>query len=507
MSVKEVLRSNLGAVGPIAGGLLILVVYFVAQTALTWYRLRHFKGPRLAAFSHLWAVGTVMTERPDIRYAETQEKYGTPLIRVAPDTLLTDDPEVVRRINSVRNGYGRSTWYHGFRVNPSQHNMISTTDDGLHDLIKSRTSGGYSFREVPSIEEDVNGTISAFIDLIRQNYLSTSTVANHVDWAQIAQYFTLDTLSKVAFGKEFGCMSANQDVHDFMETSKKGMGFMTLCAEVPLLRSILTSRIFLRFAGPKNTDAKGIGSLMRIAEQAVGERWGPNNKSVPDMLGSFVRSGLSREQCEAESLLQIIAGSDSTAIVIRCTMLFLSTTPHAYRRLQEEIDCGIAEGKISSPITNAEAKQLPYLQAVISETRRYHPTNVATFPKVVPRNGDTLAGQYVPGGTKIGINQRRLMRNKDIFGPDPEVFKPERWIDASAERRDQMARVVDLLFGHGRYMCAGRGLALMELNKVFVELLRRYDFQLVNITKPWTEEIHTNIFVSNEWMRITERQR
>lgn len=93
-------------------------------------------------------------------------------------------------------------------------------------------------------------------------------------------------------------------------------------------------------------------------------------------------------------------------------MLFLATTPHAYRLLQEEIDHGIAEGKISSPITYAEAKSLPYLQAVINETRRYHPTNVATFPKVVPPHGDTLAGHFVPGGTKIEINQLGLMRNK-----------------------------------------------------------------------------------------------
>lgn len=99
-------------------------------------------------------------------------------------------------------------------------------------------------------------------------------------------------------------------------------------------------------------------------------------------------------------------------------MLFLTTTPHAYRRLQEEIDQGIAEGRISSPITNAEAKALPYLQAVIHETRRYYPINIGTFPKVVPPKGDTLAGQFVPGGTKIAINQRSLLRNK-VSPPRP----------------------------------------------------------------------------------------
>ncbi|KAI1375115.1 cytochrome P450 [Hypoxylon crocopeplum] len=504
MNVPEVLRSSPRALALIIGGLFVL--HFVAQTFISWYRLRQFKGPRLAAFSRLWIVGAIASERPDIRYRETQDRYGAPLVRIAPDTLITDDVEVVRRINSVRNGYSRSTWYHSFRIFPSQHNMISTTDDGLHDFIKSRTSAGYSFREVPSVEKDVDITISSFVDMIRANYLSTNVKTNPVDWALAAQYFTLDTLSKIAFGKEFGCLRANEDVYDFLETSKKGMALQSIGAEVPLLRSILTSPFFNLLAGPKTTDTKGIGSLIHIAEEAVSQRFGPDAKAVPDMLGSFVRSGLSREQCEAESLLQVIAGSDSTAMATRCAVFFLSTTPHAYRRLQEEIDHAVAEGRISSFATYAEAKALPYLQAVINETRRYFPSNVATFPKVVPPKGDTLAGQYVPGGTKIGINQRGLMRNKDMFGPDPDTFRPERWLEATPEQRDKMVRHVDLLFGHGRYMCAGRSLAIMTLNKIIVELLRQFDFQLINLTKPWVEEVYTNIFVSNLWMRITERQ-
>ncbi|RYP45873.1 hypothetical protein DL768_007830 [Monosporascus sp. mg162] len=491
MAVPDVLPLTPQVVALMLGGCLIL--YIAAHTFVAWYRLRHFKGPRLAAFSHLWAVRAVMAERPDIRYADTQKQYGNPLVRIAPDTLITDDPEVVRRINSVRGGYTRSTWYHSFRVNPSEHNMISTTDDGFHDFIKSRTAAGYSFRDVPSIESDINATVDSLVALLRTKYLSTKENPRPVDWAQVAQYFTLDTLSKVAFGKEFGCLQADKDIHDFMESSKSSMGFMTLCAEVPFLRAILTSSLFLAVAGPKTTDRKGVGALMRIAQEAVAQRFGQDAKVQPDMLGSFIRNGLNRQQCESEALLQIIAGSDSTAIVIRCTILFLATTPHAYRRLQEEIDLAIAEGRVSTPITYAEAKALPYLQAVINESRRYHPTNVATFPKVVPRQGDTLAGQFVPGGTKIGLNQRGLMRGKSMFGADPEVFRPERWLEATPEQRDQMVRMVDLLFGHGRYICAGKALAIMELNKVFVE--------------PWDEEIHTNIFVNNLWMRITPRQR
>lgn len=45
-------------------------------------------------------------------------------------------------------------------------------------------------------------------------------------------------------------------------------------------------------------------------------------------------------------------------------MLYLMSTPLAYRTLQAEIDEGIKAGRISSPITNAEANELPYLQVI-----------------------------------------------------------------------------------------------------------------------------------------------
>lgn len=261
MPVSDTLSLDPRSLASMLGVLFIL--YFVVSTLVSWYQLRCFKGPKLAAFSYLWVVRLVMSERPDVRYADTQKEYGEPLVRIAPDRLMTDDPEVLRRINSVRSGYKRSSWYNGFRVNPKEHNMISTTDDELHDFIKSQTAGGYSFRDVPSMESDINGTINEFMTLLRTMYLSTKDNTRPVDWANVAQYFTLDTLSKVAFGKEFGCLAANSDIHDFMASSKSGMRFMTLCAELPWMRSILTSRLFLNIAGPKTTDLKGVGALMR----------------------------------------------------------------------------------------------------------------------------------------------------------------------------------------------------------------------------------------------------
>ncbi|KAG6366999.1 hypothetical protein INS49_001180 [Diaporthe citri] len=127
-------------------------------------------------------------------WTEEQERYGGPLVRVAPDMLVTDDAGVVRQINSVRAGYRRSSWYHSFRVNPYEENMISTTDDAFHTFVKSSTNGGYSLREIPAIESSINDTLAELKALLRSTYPSTDKDTRPMDWGNVAEYFTLDTL-------------------------------------------------------------------------------------------------------------------------------------------------------------------------------------------------------------------------------------------------------------------------------------------------------------------------
>lgn len=188
------------------------------------------------------------------------------------------------------------------------------------------------------------------------------------------------------------------------------------------------------------------------------------------MLGSFIRHGLTHDQASRESLQNVVAGTDTTATTIRIAMLHLLSNPAAYRKLQTEIDDAISGGTISSPITDREARNLPYLQAVIKEALRIMPPGTAPLFKSVPPGGDVIEGKFIPCGTQIGTSFLTICHNKKTFGEDAAVFLPERWIEADEERFAEMARTVDFVFSSGRYKCLGRPVALMELNKIFVEV-------------------------------------
>ena len=63
-----------------------------------------------------------------------------------------------------------------------------------------------------------------------------------------------------------------------------------------------------------------------------------------------------------------------------------------------------------------------------------------------------------------------MMRRSDIFGPDAEVFRPSRWTEANHEEYERMFRTQEPVFGTSRYTCLCKNVAMMELDKVFVEV-------------------------------------
>lgn len=204
------------------------------------------------------------------------------------------------------------------------------------------------------------------------------------------------------------------------------------------------------------------------------------------MLASFIRHGLNETEASGEALLQVVAGADTTATGLKTVMLSLMTNPAVYKRVQAEIEDGVAKGTISMPIRDSEARQLPYLQAVIKEGLRMRSPAGGAFFKMVPPGGDMINGRFVPGGTQIGVSHLSFLHSDEVFGPDAQVFRPERWLDpeTAPEHMSRMNNALDMIFHSGKYQCLGKSVALMEFNKIFVELLRAFEFSIVHAEKP-----------------------
>lgn len=117
-----------------------------------------------------------------------------------------------------------------------------------------------------------------------------------------------------------------------------------------------------------------------------------------------------------------MGGSSSCAITYH-----LAANPHAQEKLQAELDAALGDG---DPVaTFDQVKRLPYLEAVINEALRIHSTSGIGLPRIVPQGGLTAAGQYFPEGTVLSVPTYTVHRDKEAWGEDADLFRPERWFE------------------------------------------------------------------------------
>jgi len=219
-----------------------------------------------------------------------------------------------------------------------------------------------------------------------------------------------------------------------------------------------------------------------------------------------------------------VAGTETTVVAIRHLILALLTTPRVYRKLQAEIDAYYSNSSSQtnpSPNPNskdtktktktipyADTKSLPYLQASIRESLRLWPPSASMLSKEVPPPSKSpsptsstlnqieykLHGYTLPPGTAIGQHLYAVGRHRGTWGGDAEVFRPERWFEASLEEETkegkegvggvgggvdggwekrklkEMQAANDIVFSSGKYLCLGKSIALMEIGKFFCEV-------------------------------------
>ncbi|XXG98850.1 CWF complex protein sap62 [Hypoxylon texense] len=424
--------------------------------------------------------------------AKEQHRYGK-IMRIGPNELLVYDPETLWRMSSVRSTYGRGNWYASIQFDPYGHSVLSEPDTAKHDKCKAQIGSGYAGKGNVNLEQKVDSQIAILVNILKAKILNKNG-QGIVDFGRLVRFFQIDVVTLVGSGEPWGDLATETDNFDFISIADGVVPFLHSFMMIPLLRDFFASTFFLSLAGPKATDKKGMGRFLGIIKRIVEKRFSDTPSQIGgqgDMLGEWIKHGLTRRECELELAIQVPAGSETSSTAIRGIMLYLLSSPKAYQRLQEEISSGIEGGLISDPITQEEAKRMPYLQvrsylvpgaviklpelirpgqAVIHEGLRMVPPTTMGFPKKVPAGGDTLCGKFVPEGTDVFVNVCSLLRNKEVFGEDADIFRPERFLEYDTAKKAELIKNVDLAFGHGRWMCPGKTLAWFELNKIFVEV-------------------------------------
>jgi cytochrome P450 len=194
---------------------------------------------------------------------------------------------------------------------------------------------------------------------------------------------------------------------------------------------------------------------------------------------------------------------DGTGSSLVNTLYYIVKHPEAYKRVRAEIDEALGADDVIAPWD--KVKNLPFLKACIDEAGRLAPGVAGDLPRRTPPGKDYMvAGVAVPGDTSVSISAYTAQRDPVIF-PDPEAFKPERWLIKGDDHLKKMLDVY-LVFTMGSRMCMGKSVTVLIQSVYLATLLHRYDFALAN--PDWVLE---KVEFFNQWpksmpMKIWRRE-
>lgn len=168
-----------------------------------------------------------------------------------------------------------------------------------------------------------------------------------------------------------------------------------------------------------------------------------------------------------------MAGTDTSAITSEWALSELINHPDILRKAADEVDSVVGNHRL---VEESDLPNLPYIQAIVKETLRLHPTAPIILREATK---DCLINGYnIPAGTRLFVNVWAIGRDPTHW-EDPLEFKPDRFSPGEgAQIIDVRGQHFQLLpFGSGRRGCPGTSLALQLIQTMLAALIQSFEWK------------------------------
>jgi cytochrome P450 family 110 len=162
----------------------------------------------------------------------------------------------------------------------------------------------------------------------------------------------------------------------------------------------------------------------------------------------------------------LFAGHETTASALTWLFYWVHYLPEIEEKLRFELN-SIEENPDYKAIND-----LPYLNAVISETLRIYPIAAGTFARTLTQPMSIIGCDFEPK-TDLMISIYSLHHREDLY-PNAKQFMPERFLQKSYSPYEYIP------FGGGNRRCIGSALALLEMKLVATTILSRFQLELTD---------------------------
>ena len=142
--------------------------------------------------------------------------------------------------------------------------------------------------------------------------------------------------------------------------------------------------------------------------------WRHQNKNSEDDIVGWLFKGYEGPKpyddamFQADSMLVIAAGSDTTSSAMSFLFYELATRPEEIKKIRDELYPMIK----GDNWTDFDIRSAPHLNGAINETLRLHPPIPSGVQRKVPPEGAMVNGTFLPGGTIFWMPQYVISRGE-----------------------------------------------------------------------------------------------
>ncbi|XP_023558420.1 cytochrome P450 2D17-like [Octodon degus] len=240
--------------------------------------------------------------------------------------------------------------------------------------------------------------------------------------------------------------------------------------------------MLLRIPGLPGKVFPGQKAFMDLLDELLAEHrmsWDPTQPSR-DLTDTFLTEvekakGNPESSFTDENLRLVVAdlftaGMVTTSTTLAWALLLMILHPDVQRRVQQEIDEVIGQGRRPEM---ADQARMPFTNAVVHEVQRFADIAPLGFPHMTSCDVE-VQGFVIPKGTTLITNLSSVLKDETVW-EKPFHFHPQHFLDAEGRFVKHEAFMP---FSAGRRACLGEPLARMELFLFFTCLLQRFSFSV-----------------------------
>ncbi|GKZ71480.1 hypothetical protein AnigIFM60653_007967 [Aspergillus niger] len=457
------------------------------------------KGPTIkgvpGSFLDLFCCGIAtkfnfVTGRSAHYFNSLHVSYGK-VVRFAPGQATTNTIKGLRNIYGAGSGKGSTFLKTGFYKGISRRNIFTASDPVYHASVRKLFNPSMTPNSMQAHANVVLECTSRLHDVINATLKSTDTISLN----RLLYCHSVDTVSEVLLGKSLGCLKRGKP-YFWTEQLSRIFFWATIRDQFAGSGVPTMIKMMLRYLIRKGVRSRAEQARMRLINEQLTASHNRRDIMV-EVMERAATSDLPVDEIAENFSAIMLAGFHTTQNALCATIYFVLTHPEAHAKLISELQAAFASPE---DVSGDVAANLPYLNAIITESLRLYPPVPLGGPRVSP--GAYVDGTYIPAGTEICTSLFALHHNPEYFN-EPYEFIPERWTDP--ESTDKKEAVQPFLVGSRS--CVAKYFAKQMMQLTLASFFLEYEAEYIGPVKDWQRESRCYAFWEVPDLKLKLRKR